>query len=244
MAAPKIEIHPAANLFPMLSDDEITELGKSIEKHGLREKIVALAEAHDDRTDYLVVDGRNRLEALRRVLKLSDTDIIKDYISVMRESGTTTAEEYVVMANIERRNLTQVQRRELAGKLAVMIQERQKDKEKSEKVDAAAAAAAAAGVSRRTAADAAVKEKSKTAKPKQKAADKPKPEPKPPAASIIIGRLDTLQEMLLKPIPSKPRSMSTVKYLQTWKVAELNQAHKLASNIAEMIDVVRKGEKE
>src|SRR2546430_2244921 len=48
----------------MMDDGDLKELSDSIEKHGLREKIHAIPSVHEDRTDWLVLDGRNRLEAL------------------------------------------------------------------------------------------------------------------------------------------------------------------------------------
>jgi ParB-like chromosome segregation protein Spo0J len=50
-----ISSHPAADLFPFMSDDELAELAVDIRAHGLLEPIVLL--------DGLVLDGRNRLRA-------------------------------------------------------------------------------------------------------------------------------------------------------------------------------------
>lgn len=220
MATTGITIHPAAALFPMLSDEEITELGESIRMHGLREKIQAIAVVDTDKTDWLVIDGRNRLEAIRRVLKLDDATIIADYMTSVKLQGTTV-EQYIVMANIERRNLTQPQRKELAGKLAIMIEEAQKDKEKDEKVDSLATAARQAGVSRRTAADAKAKitKKPKVVKP-----------PAPPSPAITLAGLDSILERFKK--------NGGVKYLQSWKVTDLKEAHKRASAIVGVLELL------
>ncbi len=50
-----ISSHPAAELFPFMSDEELGELAADIRAHGLLEPIVLL--------DGLVLDGRNRLRA-------------------------------------------------------------------------------------------------------------------------------------------------------------------------------------
>jgi len=146
-----IRVHPAAAIFPMLPEAELKEMAKSITAFGLREKI-GVIEAPEG--DWLVLDGRNRLEALRLVGVKEDV-IVKEFTTIIDlDDYRCTPEEYVLMANIERRNLTPTQRRELAGKLAVMYQEQQKDKPKEEQEDTLSKAAAAAGVSRRTAATA------------------------------------------------------------------------------------------
>lgn len=165
---PEITVHPAAAIFPMMSDEELAEMAASIQKHGLREKIHAIASVTDQKTDWQVVDGRNRLEAIRRYLKVPDTDIISQYmVPVNLSSMGATVEEYVLMANIERRNLTQQQRRDLAGKLALMLEEQQKDLPKAERTDTLQEAADKAGVSRRTAATAKSEAKVKAKPPEQ-----------------------------------------------------------------------------
>jgi len=152
----QLNVHPAAALFPMLSDEELTELATSISHHGLREPIRIITDP-DNEGQWLVLDGRNRLEALRR-MGVTDDQIFKSYVEAISADAlakmSATPEDYVLMANIERRNLTQKQRRDLAGKLAIMLAERQKDLPKDEKTDTLAEAAQKAGVSRRTAATA------------------------------------------------------------------------------------------
>ncbi|MFC8269670.1 plasmid replication/partition related protein [Streptomyces cinereoruber] len=53
---PALKIHPAADLFPMLSEDELLDLAESIKNEGLRKAIVLDA-------DGVLLDGRNRLAA-------------------------------------------------------------------------------------------------------------------------------------------------------------------------------------
>jgi hypothetical protein len=72
-----LAVHPAADLFPMMSDVELDELGSDIAAHGLEHAIVLFtSNSHDDpvacddecdtdSTVYLL-DGRNRLEAMER----------------------------------------------------------------------------------------------------------------------------------------------------------------------------------
>src|SRR5262249_61650559 len=54
-----LPIHPAAELFPLMSPDELRELGEDIKKRGLQIPILI-------RGDELL-DGRNRLDAMELV---------------------------------------------------------------------------------------------------------------------------------------------------------------------------------
>jgi ParB-like chromosome segregation protein Spo0J len=54
----KYKVHPAADVFPMMSDEKLAKLGQDIKANGLRQPIVIL---HG-----MLVDGRNRLEAMER----------------------------------------------------------------------------------------------------------------------------------------------------------------------------------
>lgn len=64
----KMRVHPDADLFPMMADDELEELVKSIRENGLREPVVTAeipGETFDlkSKTVKVIVDGRNRLRA-------------------------------------------------------------------------------------------------------------------------------------------------------------------------------------
>src|SRR6266404_8675271 len=62
-----VSVHPAADLLPLLSADELAKVADDIDEHGLREK-VKVVERISKRPDgtvirYQVIDGRNRLDA-------------------------------------------------------------------------------------------------------------------------------------------------------------------------------------
>ena len=57
-----LKVHPAADLFPLMSADELRELREDIEKHGLMSPIVLWSD--DDKATVSVLDGRNRLDGL------------------------------------------------------------------------------------------------------------------------------------------------------------------------------------
>jgi N6-adenosine-specific RNA methylase IME4 len=92
-SARKLKAHPAAELFPMMSDAEIADLGADIKAQGQRRPIVIL--------DGLILDGRNRYEACRRAG-------IEPRLE--QWSGASSPTAYVLSENLQRRHLTVDQR--------------------------------------------------------------------------------------------------------------------------------------
>lgn len=120
-----LPVHPAAELFPKMSDAELRELGEDIKKHGLKISIAfrLIEDGKDNvgmpRYRQEVLDGRNRLDAMELVgLK---TVAIEDghYVCIVgkRVDDEVDPYAYVVSANIHRRHLTPEKKRELIGKL-------------------------------------------------------------------------------------------------------------------------------
>ena len=58
------KVHPAADIFPMMSDDELQKLGEDIKASGLKHPIIF--QNTDNNGDEILLDGRNRLEAMER----------------------------------------------------------------------------------------------------------------------------------------------------------------------------------
>ena len=54
-----LPVHPAADLFPLMSEAELKELAEDIKANGLIDPIVTWA-----KDDNLLLDGRNRLDAM------------------------------------------------------------------------------------------------------------------------------------------------------------------------------------
>jgi ParB-like chromosome segregation protein Spo0J len=98
------KVHPAADVFPMMSDEELDKLGEDIKKHGLQQAIVF--SGHDgDREHPLLLDGRNRLEAAERAgIKLPIFE--RFYI-------TSNPVAFIIGANIRRRHLDKQQQADL-----------------------------------------------------------------------------------------------------------------------------------
>jgi hypothetical protein len=59
-----IKVHPAAELFPMMTDGELKELGEDIKANGLQVPIELYV---DENYELMVLDGRNRLDAMEAI---------------------------------------------------------------------------------------------------------------------------------------------------------------------------------
>lgn len=100
-----LEFHPLANLFPMLSEDDLTLLGDDIRRNGLLNDI-ELAPDESDGDKLKILDGRNRYTACvnqgirPRFRKLPSADFSR-----------------VISVNLRRRHMTQSQKACMGAKL-------------------------------------------------------------------------------------------------------------------------------
>jgi N6-adenosine-specific RNA methylase IME4 len=99
-----LEYHPLANIFPMLSSDELGTLSGDIRDKGQQEPIVLY--------EGKILDGRNRYQAC---LSIGVDPSFTEY------NGDDPA-GYVVSLNLHRRHLTESQRAMVASKLANISQ--------------------------------------------------------------------------------------------------------------------------
>lgn len=90
--------HPAARLFPPVSNDELQALAADIKAHGLHHPIVTLQAA--------VLDGRNRLKACQ---------IAGVEPRFVEWDGQGSPMGYVISANLRRRHLTKSQAAAIAA---------------------------------------------------------------------------------------------------------------------------------
>jgi hypothetical protein len=121
-----LKVHPAAKLFPMMSADELRELGEDIKKNGLKTDIIFWSPTIDSESAYLL-DGRNRLDAMEaagllRLRKEHDNwgcilEQIKSHATLVEGSTGTDPYSFVISLNICRRHLTAEQKREIIAKL-------------------------------------------------------------------------------------------------------------------------------
>lgn len=111
----EIPIHPAALLFPMMSNEELGTLADDIAANGLIEPVVLY---HGQ-----ILDGRNRLAACELA------SVEPRFIEV--EGDLSSPVIYVVSKNVHRRHLTTNQRAVIATEMVPMLQEEAKKRQVS-----------------------------------------------------------------------------------------------------------------
>jgi ParB-like chromosome segregation protein Spo0J len=95
--------HPAAELFPMLADDELQELADDIRAHGLRERVWVW---DDPERGPVLLDGRNRVAACKLAGVRPETRAF--------QGDELAALEFVISENVKRRHLTTGQKAAVA----------------------------------------------------------------------------------------------------------------------------------
>jgi DNA N-6-adenine-methyltransferase (Dam) len=129
-----LKVHPAAELFPMMSEAELVELGEDIKRNGLQRPISVIF----DDAGMWVLDGRNRLDAIERGgFNPIDTDepdrgfgpldedlglpehLLPDGIHNYCIDHVISDDPwaYVISANLHRRHLTTEQKRDLIARV-------------------------------------------------------------------------------------------------------------------------------
>ncbi len=107
-----MQSHPAAALFPMMTEAELRQLADDIREHGLTDAIVML--------DGMILDGRNRFEACKRASVEPRFDHPENI-----ESPTV----YVVSKNLHRRHLTVSQRAAIGAEMMPLLREEAKQRQ-------------------------------------------------------------------------------------------------------------------
>jgi ParB-like chromosome segregation protein Spo0J len=100
-------VHPAADAFPLLSQDELRKLADNIKARGLQQRIVFWAEKPG--AEKFLLDGRNRCDAL----ELVGLDPLSCSQTTVYGSDGVDPRQYVISANIHRRHLNIEQRQDL-----------------------------------------------------------------------------------------------------------------------------------
>jgi ParB-like chromosome segregation protein Spo0J len=110
-----LKVHPAADLFPLMSADELKVLGEDIKKNGLRTQVTTWT---DGDGNLWLIDGRNRLDALELAgLNLVKGGKFKNELPDQYVRDCDDPYAAAVSLNIHRRHLTAEQKRDLIAKL-------------------------------------------------------------------------------------------------------------------------------
>jgi hypothetical protein len=99
-----IPVHPAAEVFPMMEEEELEELSLDIKDNGLQQLLMV----HELDGESVLVDGRNRREACQRA------GVVPDYVLLDGQDPVA----YILSANIHRRNLSKGQRAMAVAKIS------------------------------------------------------------------------------------------------------------------------------
>lgn len=105
-----LEIHPAANLFPMMNATEFKQLLADIKEHGVQTTLKLLGETLETA---VLIDGRNRLKAMKQL----NIDPM-DYADLIHPDDLPDPVGYVLSLNLHRRHLDESQRAMVANKVA------------------------------------------------------------------------------------------------------------------------------
>jgi hypothetical protein len=137
-------IHPAANLFPRPSDDELRQRGEDIKKNGLKDPVVlwckeaSLNANLGSPAEFVVIDGISRLDSMELVGIETVKPLGKEhFIAVPHrlvcegfnpnypDNSGINPYSYVISKNIHRRHLTKTEQAELILKALKLEKEEQ-----------------------------------------------------------------------------------------------------------------------
>src|SRR5262249_40746988 len=101
----ELRVHPAAEMFPLMSPSALRELADDIKKNGLQNRVTFMK----DRDGLpVLLDGRSRLDALDLLGHTLDFDKMMRLVP-----ADTDPYAFVISANIHRRHLSAKQKRDL-----------------------------------------------------------------------------------------------------------------------------------
>ena len=99
----KLPVFPAADVFPMMTDDELQELAEDIKANGLHEPLVKAEidtpETPEQPKTMMLIDGRNRREACKIAGVVPETRVLNG----------PDPKAFIISRNVHRRNMTRGQ---------------------------------------------------------------------------------------------------------------------------------------
>jgi hypothetical protein len=111
-----LSVHPAAELFPLMPETELRELGEDIKRRGLLEQPVFY---RDPELGVCVLDGRNRLDACELIGRsvLDANNHLAHHWHIREATRSFDPVAFVCSKNLHRRHLTSEQKRDLIAKV-------------------------------------------------------------------------------------------------------------------------------
>jgi N6-adenosine-specific RNA methylase IME4 len=207
-----LPIHPAAELFPMMSEPELKELGEDIKKNRLKTSIAIFDSGFDTKGHrYWLLDGRNRLAAMEAV-GLAPRLALKTLYRGAWPLWTLTLEgvgwddvvsqpkcvaddpyAFVISANIHRRHLTSEQKRDLVAKL-IKQQPNKSDRQIAEQAKSNRTTVGQIRKGLENAGDVSIVDTRTDSRGRQQPASKPRQElPDEPAEPVARGEREILE---------------------------------------------------
>lgn len=224
-----VKIHPAANMFPMMNDDEFKVLFEDIKERGLEQPI-------EVDTDGRITDGRNRWKAMHKLGTTWD-ELVKGKMVKTRKKPDRELTAEVWSANFARRHLTSEQK----AAAIILHQEQigQLDKYEAEaKADAERARAErkAAGVTKETksrgaTAERLAKDAGVTPATAEKVVEKHRKGGKKALEDIVNGSGEERRgkgERVKSRMPNNPEGLAEF-LLSNWTTKQVKQLIKLLS---------------
>ena len=101
-----MKFHPVAEIFPLMSDEDVARLSADIKENGLREPIHVFDDA--------IIDGRNRFRACKMA------GVRPEFLDYQGDEDSLV--EFAVSLNLHRRHLTESQRAVVASNIATLEQ--------------------------------------------------------------------------------------------------------------------------
>lgn len=115
--APRYQVHPAAEIFPMLDEDVLADLAEDIAMHGLREPVYLF---RDPQMGEVLLDGRNRLAACEMLGIEPATRFFEGPDPL----------EFVLSQNLHRRHLSAGQRAAIAEQMKPLFEREAKERKR------------------------------------------------------------------------------------------------------------------
>jgi hypothetical protein len=220
-----LPIHRAAELFPMMSEEELRALGEDIKKNGLREGIALL--------DGELLDGRNRLEAMETVgIKLTTGNGQIEWTKIpFRNVKGADPIAFVISKNIRRRHLTADQKREIIAKLLKATPEKS-DRQIAEETDSNRTTVGQIRAKMEKAGDVSIVDtRTDTRGRKQRARKSPTTMTKPAKKSAGVAVADRAEARARKPEPAPENEQDHIDLTLEWdrqvRISTSELMHKL-----------------